>query len=150
MTTRTPTPIDEPFHLTDNDPNITETDGTANTWSDLWKYQVPVGTALRLAADNTFAAYIEDASAEIGNSDAQVRIRVRDPAETENIVVYGPALYLKSKEFQDRPLKAHLGVQEYIVRERHWLVFECKDNGTIDASDSYFELLTSRIRAGGL
>ena len=42
--------ISEPFHLTAADPGNTEADGTANAWSDIWKYQVPRGTTIFLRA----------------------------------------------------------------------------------------------------
>jgi len=140
--------IEEPFHLTNADANVTEADGTAATWSDIFKYQVPQGVTHMLNSEHTFSGYVEDASAEVAAPDAQVKIEVRDPSEQDKRPVYGPAMYTMSTEFQDRDLMAHLncpagGVQ---VTPRSWIVVMVNDDGTIDASDSYFDLLISRVR----
>jgi len=136
---------EEPFHLTDNDSAITEADGTANSWTDIWDYQVPPGMSIKLSPEDRFSLYLEDTSpAEVGNQTCEVEILVRDAAGTDNKTVYGPALYFLSKEFQEGPKVARLsGSFEVSPRER--VVVRAKDDGTIDASDSYFELLTTRI-----
>lgn len=139
---------EEPFHLTNTEAGIVEADGTANQWSDIWKYQVPPGMAIKLTSRDTFSLYAEDTTpAEIGNSTAQVRILVRNAAETAEIVVYGPALYARSREFQERPKMARLAVGQLEVKARQFIVIQIKDDGTVDASDSYFDLFTTRIYA---
>ena len=140
--------LTDPFHLTQADPNVTVADGTANTWSDLWKYQVPIGVSHVIQTGHTFAAYLEDTSpAEVGNSTCRVQVEIRDPAEQDSRIVYGPGLYLRVKEFQDRDLMARLVTPEQlVVAERYWIVVRAIDDATIDASDSYFELLISRAR----
>ena len=134
-----------PFPLTDNDSAITEADGVAATWSDIWDYQVPPGMALKLTPQDTFALYLEDTSpAVVGDATCEVEIVVRNAAGTDNQSVYGPALYFLSKEFQEGPKMAKLA-SHMEVGPRQRLVIRAKDDGTIDASDSYFELLTTRI-----
>ena len=134
-----------PFPLTDNDSAITEADGVAATWSDIWDYQVPPGMALKLTPQDSFALYLEDTSpAEVSNQTCEVEIVVRNAAGTDNQSVYGPALYFLSKEFQEGPKMAKLA-SHMEVGPRQRLVIRVKDDGTIDASDSYFELLTTRI-----
>ena len=140
--------IEEPFHLTDADANVTAAAGVPDTWSDIWKYQVPQGVTHLLKSEHTISAYIEDAGAEIAAPDAEVKIEVRDPSEQDKRPVYGPAMYVMSTEFQDRDLMAHLncpasGIQ---VTDRSWIVIMVKDGGTIDQTDSYFDLLISRVR----
>lgn len=136
-----------PFHLTDDNPQITEADGTADVFSDLWKYQVPGGTEVVVEPGDTFFAYLEDTSpAEVGDSTARIEIVVRDPAEQDNDTIYGPALYLRSKEKQDRQKMAKIR-RSITVPGDHFIVIRARDDGTIDASDSYFELNVHQRRA---
>jgi len=140
--------LEEPFHLTDADGNVTAASGTAAVWSDIWKYQVPQGVAHILKPEHTLSAYIEDAGAEIAAPDAEIKVEVRDPAEQDKEVVYGPAMYIRSTEFQDRKKMAHLNVPAAgkPVRARDWVVVMVKDGGTIDQTDSYFDLFINRVR----
>ena len=142
--------IQEPFHLTAGDPGNTEGDGSANNWADIWKYQVPRGTEIILSRGNTFSCYLEDGvPAEIGDRDAKVRIQVRDPAEGSDLLVYGPALYMASKEQQDDDLIPRLRLPEPLrVPSRYWIVISAYDGATIDASDSYYDLFCHRVRKG--
>ena len=140
----------EPFHLSSADGGNTEGNGTVNTWSDIWKYQVPRGTEIVLSRGDTFSCYLEDtAPAEIGDKDSKVRIQVRDPAEGSDILVYGPALYIHSKEFQDDDLIARLKIPKpRRVPSRYWIVISAYDGVVIDASDSYYDLYCNRVRKG--
>ena len=141
--------VEDPFRLYNGDPNITEADGVAATWSDVWKYQVPIGSTLILKPTNTLAAYLEDSSpAECGASTCEVRVEKRDSSESDVVIVFGSDLYITVKEFQEVPLMARLSVPEegLLVNEREWLVIMVKDDATLDASDSYFEIRTAKIR----
>lgn len=141
--------IVEPLHLTNNDSNLTRADGTASTWSDIWKYQVPRGTELIISPGDTFAAYLEDASAEVSDRTAKVKIEVRDPAEGEASLAFGPSAYQSVKEFQDDDLVARLRLLEPLrVPSRYWVVISVYDDGAIDESDSAFDLVIHRARAG--
>ena len=143
-----PKVLEEPYNLNDDDGNITEADGTASTWSDIWKWQCPQGVSLLMQSKDTISAYIEDASAEIAAPDAQVKVEIRDPSEQDKRPIYGPAMYLRSAEFSDSETKAHLNIPAggLVVKPRDWVVVVVNDGGTIDASDSYFNLATTRIR----
>ncbi len=136
-----------PFHITQADGNITEADGVAATWSDIWKYQVPQGSGLILEAGDLISMYLEDtAPAEVGDADCYVRLEVRDASEQDVKRVFGPALYVKVKEFQNRNTIARLQVSAPVkLYPRQWLVLVAKDAVVIDASDSYFDLFTSKI-----
>ena len=140
--------IEEPFHISQlQTAEITEADGTANVWSDIWKFQVPVGQSLVLRAEHKVSMYIEDGSAEVGNGTCQLRIEIRDSSEQDRRVVFGPVQYINVKEFQDRRLIAHINVVQPVpIKERMWIVIVVNDDGTIDASDSYFDLETVRVR----
>ena len=73
---------------------------------------------------------------------------MRDPAEQDTLIVYGPALYITSKEFRDSTQKARLGTSgDILVPERYWIVIMARDDGAVDASDSYFDMLIARQRA---
>lgn len=130
-------------------PSANRADGTASTWSDIWKYQVPTGQAHILKAGHRLAAYLEDSSpAEVGSGTCRIRIVVRDQSEMDEKSIYGPALYIASKEFQDDDLMARLGVpQDVVVEEKFFIVIQVNDDATIDESDSYFKLETVRVRS---
>ena len=143
-------PKQEAFSLTSLDTvNITELDGVANIWSDIWKYQVPTGQGHVLMPSHTFSAYIEDGAAEVGNGTCELRISVRDTSEHDVRVIFGPVLYVAVRDFTDQDRLAKLSIPQPIrVLEKQWIVVEIKDDGTIDASDSYFEMVINRIRSG--
>jgi hypothetical protein len=140
------TPVKKPFVITQDDGNITEADGTVDTWSDIWKYQAPQGTGIILETGNTFSVYLEDASAEVGNDTCYVKIEHRDPSGQDRKNVWGESLYYRAKEFQEISKLAVIRLNEpFKVYPREWIVIMVKDDGTIDASDSYFELRTSKV-----
>lgn len=143
-----PRPVEERWSLTQaQTADITEADGTASKWSDIWKYQVPTGVGHVLLPTHTFSAYLEDASTEVGSGTCRVRIEVRDSSEQDSKVVFGPSLYITVKEFQDTQKIARLDLEKPVpVTERMWIVVAVYDDGAIDASDSYFELAVNRIR----
>ena len=146
-------PVSEPFTLEQIDttliPSGNRSDGTANAWTAIWKFQVPAGQGMVLSREDMLAFYLEDASAEVGNNDCLVRISVRDTAESDSRVIYGPRNYVTVKEFQDRRKVARLGIPVPVkVYEEQWIVIEVKDNGAIDESDSQFMLEMPRTRQG--
>lgn len=139
---------EQPFRLYQDDPGVAVSDGTAATWTDIWSYQVPQGTALILKPQHTFSAYIEDASAEVGDQTCQVKIEKRDASQSDVLIVFGPDLYYAVKEFQELSKIARLNVSEdgVIIGEREYLVISVKDDGTVDESDSYFQLHIAKVR----
>jgi len=141
--------IEEPFHLTDADGNVTAADGTATTWSDIWKYQVPLGVTHILRSEHTFSAYIKDTGGSEGAApDCQIKVEVRDPSEQDKRPVFGPAMYNRVTEFQDRDKMAYLKVpsEGIVVKPRDWIVVMTYDDTATDASESYFDLYITRIR----
>jgi len=139
---------EEPFRLTNLDPVISTADGVANTWSDIWTYQVPNGVALIIKPGHSFSAYIQDAGAEVGNATCQVKIEKRDSSKSDVLLLYGPELYLTSKEFQDSTKKARLSVPAggVIINEREFLIISGKDDATITIANGYFELHIAKVR----
>lgn len=123
-------------------------DGTADQWSDIWRYQVPTGQAHILKPSHHFSAYIKDGGAEVGDGTCRIRIQVRDQSEQDSKTIYGPALYIVSKDFDDVEKMAKLSLSsDLAIEERFWLVIQAIDDGTIDESNSYFNLETIRVRS---
>ena len=141
--------IEQPFRLYQDDPVIAVADGVANTWSDIWKYQVPIGVTLILKPEHTFALYLAvSGPTVVGDSTCQVKIEKRDASDSDTIILYGPQLYINSKEFQAKQSMAHLQVASdgVVINEREYLVIAAKDDGTISETVCYFELRIAKIR----
>lgn len=137
-----------PFHITDADGNITDgSDGTTGVWGDVWKYQVPQGSGIILQSGDQFGVFLADSpGVEVGRYDCWVKLEVRDPSEQDVKLAFGPALYNRAREFQDRNLIARLGLAvPFKVYPRQWIVVVAKDTGTIDVSECYFDLFTSKV-----
>ena len=124
-------------------------DGTADTWSDIWRYQVPTGTAHILKPSHHFSAYI-DAASEVGAGLCRLKIEVRDQSEGDTKTIFGPTLYEACKEFQDRDKMATLDLQsDFSVEEKMWVVIMAYCVGVAhDESACKFKLETIRIRSG--
>ncbi len=140
--------IEQPFRLYQGDPVISVADGTASVWSDIWKYQVPVGVSLILKPNHTFAAYLyNDAPAETLVT-GMVKIEKRDSSESDVVKVFSD-LYLSCKEFQEKSKMARLQVpaEGIIISEREFLVISVYDAvNVVDESDCYFELHIAKVR----
>ena len=130
-------------------PSGNRSDGTANKWSDIWKYQVPTGQAHVLKPGHRFSSYLEDSSpAEVGAGTCRIKIVIRDQSEGDEVKIYGPSLYVASKEFQDVDKMARLDLMgDRAIEEKFFLVVMVLDDGTVDESDCYFKLETVRIRS---
>ena len=102
--------IDEPFDLNDGDSNVTKANATAAVWSDLYKYQIPVGIGHVLQAGHTFSITLINTSGTVLANNDQVKIEVRDSSEQDRRTVFGPASYIRCQEFQDRNKLARLNV----------------------------------------
>ena len=139
--------IEQPFRLYQGDPVIAVADGTVNLWSDIWKYQVPVGVSLILKPNHTFSLYSVQVDTE-SLVTTQVKIEKRDSSESDIIKVLSD-LYGTVKEFQEKSKMATLQVpaEGVIVNEREFLVISILDKqGAIDESDCYFELHIAKVR----
>lgn len=139
--------IEAPFRLYQDDPVIAVANGVASTWSDVWKYQVPVGVSLIIKPHHTFAAYIDDGS-EVGAHTCSIRIEKRDASESDVLIVFGPKLYTSVKQFVDTNRMAKFNVPEegIIINEREYLVVVIYDDGTVTESSCYFEMHIAKVR----
>lgn len=145
---------EEVWELTSGDtvaiPAANRADGTASVWSDVWKYQVPVGQAHILKPGHRLAFYLKDTTtAEVGSGTCRIRIEVRDQSESDRSVIFGPALYASLKEFQQDDKMARLSLQkDIVVGERFFIVVVGYDDAALDESISYFKMETIRVRSG--
>ena len=142
--------IEQPFRLTQSDPVIAGTNGTTAVWSDIWKYQVPVGMSLIIKPNHTFAWYCYD-GAECGTaafSDCSVRIEKRDASESDVMVLFGPKLYKSCRNFTPFNRMAKFSVPEegVIINEREFLVIVALNTGTVAYATSYFEMHIAKVR----
>jgi len=138
-------PVLAPFLLTHNDGNITAVNGVANLWSDIWAYRVPNGVGIVLQAADIISMYLDD-GAEIGRYTSYVRIEVRDPSQEATRLIYGPALYDRVREFQNRNTVARIGLPEPVkVYARQWIVFMALDDAIITTATSLLTLQTSKV-----
>lgn len=143
--------IEQPFRLTQADPVISAASGVSGSWSDIWKYQVPVGMSLIIKPNHTFAAYLHDGE-ECGTavfSDCSVRIEKRDASESDVEILFGPKLYKSIRNFTPYNRMAKFSVPEEgkIINEREYLVIVALNDGTLTgATTSFFEMHIAKIR----
>ena len=143
-----------PFRLTQDDPVIERADGVASTWSDIFKYQVPVGVSLIIKPHHTFAAYLDESTGStpaLGN-DCSARIEKRDASESSVQIIFGPKLYASFGQFANRDRMAHFSVpsEGVIINEREYIVIVAW-NAVILTSNStsnycYFEMHIAKVR----
>lgn len=146
--------IEQPFKLNQADPVISAADGVADTWSDIWKYQVPVGTSLILKRNHTFACYLDEGtgSTEAGAQEASIRIEKRDASESDVEIVFGPKLYVSCKNFTpfNRVAKFNVPGEGTIINEREYLVVVILNDAILTSASTsyycYFEMQIAKVR----
>lgn len=143
---------EESWDLTSADiiaiPAANRANGIANVWSDIWKYQVPVGQSLILKPEHHLSVHLRDTTmTEVDDGTCQIKLVMRDQSLQEEIPIYSPALYIDSKEFRDTKKKATLALtQPRTIPELFWLILAVKDKVAVSEANSYFRLETIRIR----
>ena len=147
---------EESWDLNSNDttaiPSANRHDGAAiSTWGDIWEYQVPSGQAHILKPGSHFSCYgFELSTAECTNGGTRLKIVIRDQSKQDERCIYGPALYVVSKDFDDVTKMAKLALQsDLAVEEKFFIVIQAYTSAAVfDVSASYFNLETIRIRSG--
>ena len=144
--------VEESIDITQGDANCTGANTAALTWGDLWSYRVPVGIGHVLMPAHTFSCYLQSLTtgAEV-ESNALVKIVMRDSASQEEKPILTETLYKTLKEFQDVNLKARLNLKEPLkIVEEQYIVIRAKTLNGVDvtggAVESYFDLEAIRIR----
>jgi len=138
------------FRLVDTDANVTEDSTFGATWRDTWDFECPSHMRIMLQKGDLFSLKAYDsADVEYVAPDALVKIEVRDPAGQRKILVYGPANYVSSSEFQQLTKMAKINIEQPIeVKPRDHIVFMTKDSTGMDSAsvaNSYCRLVTSRV-----
>ncbi len=146
--------IDRPFTLFQDDPVMSVADGVASTWSDIWKYQVPIGTSLVIKPEHTISMYLAIAGpAEIAAAagtwnTGMVRIEKRDASGSDVQILAGPRIYKAFRVFDEKPRLAHFNVPAggVIINEREFFVILVYDDGTVSETVCYFEARIAKVR----
>jgi len=146
--------IEQPFTLYQDDPVISVADGVASTWSDIWKYQVPIGVSLIIKPEHTLSLYLaiagptEIAAADATYNTGMVRVEKRDASGSDVQVICGPRIYRAFRQFSDRERLAHFNVpaEGVIIGEREYFVMLAYDDGTISETVCYFEARIAKVR----
>lgn len=142
---------EESWDLNSNDltaiPAGNRANATASKWSDIWKYQVPTGQAHILKPGHHFSCYAKANAAECPDGTTRLRIVIRDQSEQDEKSIYGPALYIVSKDFDDVTKMAKLNLtSELAIEEKFFIVIQAYAAALVVAN-SYFNLETIRVRS---
>lgn len=149
-----PKVLQEAWSLTSGDttaiPAGNRANGTADKWSDIWKYQVPTGQAHILKPSHHFVVYIYDGdAAECSAGLGRMRIVIRDQSEQDEKTIFGPHLYIPAQSFNDLTKMATLDLQaDLAVEEKFFIVIQINEDAAATEASSYFKLETIRIRSG--
>ena len=128
-------------NITQNDGNVTGSNGTAAVMSDIYDYQVPRHTAIQIRPEDILSAYFKDAGAEALGTDA-FELVIRDPNQlSEEVLAQGQ--YTIIKEFQDKTKTKRLGVSKLIKSDYH-IVIRVNATTVLVNSSCYFQLTCLR------
>jgi len=143
----------EPFVITQEDTNVTQSDGTAESLQDLFSYRVPTGLVIVLRPGDPFKIHIDETDSSVGQNTSLVYVIIKDATGEEIKPLLGPMQYANFSasgvgEFQDEDKIVRLGIgREIRVREQEYIVVQVK-NATpyADKDLSWFSLECHRER----
>lgn len=149
--------IETPFRLYQDDPVISVTSaGVADTWTDIWKYQVPIGVSLIIKPEHTISIYLDHStgSDEMAATAAEwnrcmVKVEKRDASGSDVRVICGPKIYRAFRNFTDKNRLAHFNVppEGVIIGEREFFVIVVNDSDdTFAEGYCYFEARIAKVR----
>jgi hypothetical protein len=146
---------EEKYEINSLSTGITETDGSGLLWKDIWDYKVPLNQHIALNPHDQFCAYLVGDDTNEMPRQTRVRVVHRDVANEDSEPVMSEVPYQQVKEFTDKNLIMHLtlGKPMAIGPEEHVVVqvsgYDSSGGpGDLDASASYFKLLTVKMRPG--
>jgi len=127
--------------ITQADPNVTLTTGTAALMTDIVVYKVPRHTAIQIRPEDVFAAYLKDAGAEALVTDT-FELLVRDPnsLSTEILAQGG---YNRIKTFDDRNKTLKLGLSK-LIKSDYQLVIRAKCATVLVVASCYWMITCLR------
>jgi hypothetical protein len=144
--------VQETFKLTSGDtiaiPSGNRANGVANMWSDIWQFKIPVGQKLLLMPSHKIHAKLYIAGpTEVSDAGCQVRIMLKDQTLGGGEVIYGPTLYVSSKEPVNITKMARLQLPESrIIHETFYVIVQAYYASVIVENLSSFTLETIRYR----
>lgn len=142
----------EPFTINQKDSNITKSDTTAGSSTDLLKFKVPKGISILLRPEDVVAMDLDETDASIAQPTDEVIIEVRDTAEQGKRTILGPKIYSAFSasgvgEWNDTDKLQTLEItNELEVKSQEFIVLKVKGTAAIDGDTSAWSLRTHRRR----
>jgi len=121
--------------ITQNDPNVTSSTGTAAVMTDIAVYKVPRHTALLIRPEDILAAYLKDAGAECVATD-DVELVVRDPNSLSEEKLF-EGNYLRIKTFDDRNKTFKFGSSK-LIKSDYQLALRAKATTVLVVASCYW------------
>lgn len=122
---------------------------TGEGLQNIWEYKVPDGETLIFRKTDTVSVYLENSSSAECGAGSLVDVIISDAAKQNQRQLLGIVRYAQLKEFADKDKLCHLDVkdgEEVRADEGERIIIRGNVNTTLDASDSYFELLCTKVR----
>jgi len=138
----------EPFVITQEDSNVTQSDTTAETLQDLFLYRVPKGQKIILRPEDVLCVFLQETDASAAQASGLVKLELRDATQTERTALVQATQYVNfNGEFQDEDKLIHLDIaKEIVVGEQEYIALMSKNPSPYtDKDTSYFELRTHRM-----
>ena len=143
----------EPFVITQEDTDVTQTDTTAEALQDLFVYRVPIGITIILRPEDVLCAGLVETDTTVVQNTAQVKIEVRDATGEEKKPILGPMSYANFSasgvgEFKDEDKFVKLDItREMKVYENEYIALQVKNPSPyVDKDTSSFSLRCHRER----
>jgi len=129
------------FSITQNDSNVTKSNGTAAVMTSIFKYKVPRHTAIFIRPTDIISAYLKDAGAECLTTDP-FELVVRDPNGISTEIIAN-GIYKQIQEFQDSTKTKKLG-KKRLVKSDYEIDLQVKATTVLVNTDCYFQLTCLR------
>jgi len=127
--------------ISQSDPNVTLTTGTAGLMSDIVVYRVPRHTVIQLRAEDILSAYLADVGAEMLDTDG-VQLLLRDPNNlTQEIIFTG--LYIVIKEFANSLATKKIGLAKMVPSDFQ-IVLQANATTILVVANCYWQLTCKR------
>ena len=144
--------ITEKFELNANTSGITAADGVGTNFADVWDFEPPYNTRLKLHAGDVFSCYLVGDDAAEMPAKTRIRIVKRDVSNEQAKPVLSDCQYNLCKSFSEKKKMLRLTIPGEIVVDtaEHLVVMvsgmDANGDGDVDASASYFKLEILRER----
>lgn len=141
----------EPFVITQEDTDVTQTDTTANSLQDLFVYRVPIGHTIILRPGDVLCCNLVETDTTVCQNTAEVKLEARDASNEEKKPILGPMQYASFSasgvgEFKDEDKFITID-KEMKVYEREYIALQVKNPSPFaDKDTSYFSLRCHRER----